>query len=149
MRLVDSAYRRPLLLGLADGIISTVAPIFASAIASGDTSVAFRVGVAACVGAALSMGVSEAFSDEKDALMRGLWTGGGTFAGGFAHLIPFLIPSLQLALVVGGAVVVAELILMAYLKTLFFESVRLRDNVLQITAVGLTVFFIGIVVGDA
>lgn len=140
---------RPLILGLADGVISTVAPIFAAAIASGSSLVGLKVGTAACLGAAISMGVAEALSEEGEALRRGVITGVGTFLGGFAHTLPFVIPHLGAALVVGTVVVVAELLLIAWVRKAYFPNMSWTNSLIQVTLAGIVVFLVGVFVGDA
>src|SRR5918911_5162452 len=96
---------QPGLIGLIDGTVSTLAPIFAAAYVSGSRA-ALLVGLAAALGAAISMGLSEGLSDDGSmtgrgrALTRGLITGLATFVGGFAHALPFLISDVHTALAV-------------------------------------------------
>src|SRR5436190_7599174 len=95
---------QPAMVGLIDGSLSTLAPIFAVAIASHDTRYAFIAGLATSLGAAISMGFSEGLSDTGELTgrgnpwARGLITGGGTFVGGILHSLPFLITSYHVAL---------------------------------------------------
>src|SRR3954452_13040147 len=109
---------QPGLLGLTDGTISTLAPIFAAAYLSGSHA-ALLLGLAAALGAAISMGVAEAISDDGSltgrggALSRGIITGVGTFIGGTGHALPFLINDVHTALAVAYAVVAAELLVIA------------------------------------
>src|SRR5215211_7901213 len=97
---------QPALLGLADGSISTLAPLFAAAVATHDTHVALLVGLSAAIGAAISMGVSEALSDDGSLtgrgspLRRGIVTGLGTLIGAGGHSLPFLIPHYMPAMTV-------------------------------------------------
>src|SRR5438270_970610 len=94
---------QPAMVGLIDGSLSTLAPIFAVVLASHDTRYAFIAGLATSVGAAISMGFSEALSDTGELtgrgspLMRGSITGGGTFLGGILHSLPFLISNYRRA----------------------------------------------------
>src|SRR4051794_16277502 len=89
---------QPMMVGLIDGSLSTLAPIFAVALASHDTRYAFIAGLATSLGAAISMGFSEALSDTGELtgrgspVVRGAITGGGTFLGGVFHSLPFLFP---------------------------------------------------------
>src|SRR4051795_701269 len=112
---------QPGLIGLIDGTISTLAPIFAAAYVSGSRA-ALLIGVAAALGAAISMGLSEGLSDDGsmtgrgDALTRGAITGIATFAGGMAHALPFLISDVSVALKVAYPVVAAELLLIAFIR---------------------------------
>src|SRR6266508_4604480 len=95
---------QPAMVGLIDGSLSTLAPIFAVALASHDTRYAFIAGLATSLGAAISMGFSEALSDTGELtgrgspIVRGSITGAGTFVGGILHTLPFLIPHYQAAL---------------------------------------------------
>jgi len=106
---------QPGLLGLMDGSVSTLAPIFATAGLTGRPLSAFFVGLAASLGAAISMGLSEALSDDGSVtgrgspLRRGAITGFATGLGGMLHTFPFLIPNLGVALKLAYAVVVCEL----------------------------------------
>src|ERR1044071_6817859 len=109
---------QPALIGLIDGTISTLAPIFASAYVAGSHA-ALLVGFAAALGAAISMGMSEALSDDGTltgrggALQRGLITGFATFLGGSLHSLPFLIDDRNKALTVAYVVVSCELVVIA------------------------------------
>src|ERR671918_2262728 len=110
---------QPALIGLIDGTISTLAPIFAAAYLAGSRE-ALLVGLAAALGAAISMGMSEALSDDGEltgrgsSLARGLITGFATFAGGSMHALPFLIGDVHKALAIAYAVVAVELVAIAW-----------------------------------
>jgi VIT1/CCC1 family predicted Fe2+/Mn2+ transporter len=123
---------QPAMVGLIDGSLSTLAPIFAVALASHDTRYAFIAGLATSLGAAVSMGFSEALSDTGELTgrgspwVRGSITGGGTFLGGILHSLPFLIPHYQTALAFAVAVVGCELLTLAYLRWRFFEDTFIR-----------------------
>lgn len=123
---------QPMMVGLIDGSLSTLAPIFAVALASHDTRYAFIAGLATSLGAAISMGFSEALSDTGELtgrgspLSRGLITGGGTFLGGILHSLPFLIPHYYTALFFATAVVGLELLTLAWLRWRFFEDTFIR-----------------------
>jgi hypothetical protein len=123
---------QPAMVGLIDGSLSTLAPIFAVALASHDTRYAFIAGLATSVGAAISMGFSEALSDTGELtgrgspVTRGAITGGGTFIGGILHSLPFLIPHYSVALSFAIAVVGLELITLAYLRYRFFADTFVR-----------------------
>src|SRR5690348_5325435 len=123
---------QPMMVGLIDGSLSTLAPIFAVALASHDTRYAFIAGLATSLGAAISMGFSEALSDTGELtgrgspIMRGLITGGGTFLGGILHSLPFLISSYSVALSFAVAVVGLELLTLAYLRWKFFQDTFVR-----------------------
>jgi VIT1/CCC1 family predicted Fe2+/Mn2+ transporter len=123
---------QPMMVGLIDGSLSTLAPIFAVALASHDTRYAFIAGLATSLGAAISMGFSEALSDTGELtgrgspVARGLITGGGTFLGGILHSLPFLIPHYYTALFFAIAVVALELLTLAWLRWRFFEDTFIR-----------------------
>jgi erythrin-vacuolar iron transport family protein len=144
---------QPGLIGLIDGTISTLAPIFAAAFLAGARS-ALLVGLAASLGAAISMGLSEALSDDGSlsgrgtSLVRGLLTGGATFVGGTFHALPFLIPNLQTALTVAYVVVGCELLLIAWIRQRFLR-VPLGRSLIQVTMGGLIVAAVGVAVGHA
>src|SRR5438093_10287647 len=112
---------QPGLIGLIDGTISTLAPIFAAAYLSGSHA-ALLVGLAAALGAAISMGISEALSDDGtltgrgDSARRGLITGVATFVGGSAHALPFLINDVGTALAVAYPLVGCELLAIAWIR---------------------------------
>src|SRR6266581_4222155 len=111
---------QPAMVGLVDGSLSTLAPIFSIALATHDTRYAFIAGLATALGAAVSMGFSEGLSDTGELtgrgnpIARGSITGGGTFIGGILHSLPFLIPHYHAALLIAIAVVAFELLLLAY-----------------------------------
>jgi VIT1/CCC1 family predicted Fe2+/Mn2+ transporter len=123
---------QPAMVGLIDGSLSTLAPIFAVALASHDTRYAFIAGLATSVGAAISMAFSEALSDTGELtgrgspVARGSITGGGTFIGGILHSLPFLIPHYGVALSFAIAVVGLELLTLAYLRYRFFADTFIR-----------------------
>jgi VIT1/CCC1 family predicted Fe2+/Mn2+ transporter len=123
---------QPAMVGLIDGSLSTLAPIFAVALASHDTSYAFIAGLATSLGAAISMGFSEALSDTGELtgrgspVARGVITGGGTFLGGVLHSLPFLIPHYYTALIFAVGVVAFELLILAYLRYRFFQDTFIR-----------------------
>jgi VIT1/CCC1 family predicted Fe2+/Mn2+ transporter len=144
---------QPALIGLIDGTISTLAPIFAAAYVSGSRA-ALLIGLAAALGAAISMGLSEGLSDDGSltgrgaALTRGLITGAATFAGGFAHALPFLIPDIGTALKVAYPVVAAELVLIAFVRRRF-QQVSMRQSLIQVTLGGVLVALVGVLLGHA
>ena len=143
---------QPALLGLMDGSVSTLAPIFAAAGLTGKPSTAFFVGLAASVGAAISMGLAEALSDDGKVtgrgspLGRGAITGVATAIGGMLHTFPFLIPNLRLALHLAYAVVLIELIAIAYIRFHFMRT-PLVQTVVQVIIGGGIVFMIGVWLG--
>ena len=120
------------MVGLVDGSLSTLAPMFSIALATHDTRYAFIAGLATALGAAVSMGFSEGLSDTGEftgrgsPLARGAITGVGTFVGGILHTLPFLIPHYSAALFFAIAVVAFELLVLAYLRWRFFADTFLR-----------------------
>jgi erythrin-vacuolar iron transport family protein len=119
---------QPALSGLMDGSLSTLAPIFAVVLATHRPLTAFFAGVATALGAGVSMAFSEGLSDTGDLtgrgspVLRGLITGGGTFAGGIFHTLPFLIPGYGAAISAATAVVTGELVILAGLRRRFFRT---------------------------
>jgi len=144
---------QPALIGLIDGTISTLAPIFATAYIAGSKA-ALLVGLAAALGAAISMGMSEALSDDGEitgrgaALQRGVITGVATFTGGTAHALPFLISDIHTALTVAYVVVSVELVVIAWVRKRFL-NVALRTSLIQVTLGGVIVAAVGVIVGHA
>src|SRR5690349_23919544 len=118
---------QPAMVGLVDGSLSTLAPIFSIALATHDTRYAFIAGLATALGAAVSMGFSEGLSDTGEftgrgsPLARGAITGVGTFVGGILHTLPFLIPHYKAAIISAIIVVALELVVLAWLRWRFFE----------------------------
>src|SRR5918992_739763 len=145
---------QPGLIGLMDGSVSTLAPLFATVFATGDTRVTFLVGLAAAVGAAISMGFSEGLSDDGTLtgrghpFLRGVITGVATFVGGILHTLPFLIPQVDLALYVAFAVVGFELLAISFIRYRYFEM-SLVLSILQVFVGGALVFLAGIFIGSA
>lgn len=143
---------QPALLGLMDGSVSTLAPLFAAAGLTGRSISAFFVGVAASLGAGISMGLAEALSDDGKVtgrgtpLLRGGITGVATAVGGMLHTLPFLIPDLHLALRVAYAVVVVELFAIAYIRFRFMRT-PLARTIVQVILGGGIVFVIGLWLG--
>jgi hypothetical protein len=146
---------QPGLLGLADGSISTLAPLFAAAVATENSHVALLVGLAAAIGAAISMGVSEALSDDGTLtgrggpLRRGIVTGIGTLIGAGGHSLPFLIPHYQTAITVAVVVVALELLAIAWVRWRFFPGTSVASSIVQVTLAGAIVFAVGLVFGAA
>jgi VIT1/CCC1 family predicted Fe2+/Mn2+ transporter len=144
---------QPGLIGLIDGTVSTLAPIFAAAFIAGSRA-ALLVGLAAAFGAAISMGLSEGLSDDGkltgrgDSLARGLVTGTATFVGGSVHALPFLIGDVDKALPVAYTVVALELIAIAWVRRRYLR-VGLSQSLLQVTFGGALVAFVGFAVGHA
>jgi VIT1/CCC1 family predicted Fe2+/Mn2+ transporter len=143
---------QPALLGLMDGSVSTLAPLFATAQLTGKPMTAFFVGLAASVGAGISMGLAEALSDDGKVtgrgtpIGRGVITGLATTLGGMLHTLPFLIPNLSLALKFAYVVVVIELMAIAYIRFHFMKS-PLLQTVVQVIVGGAVVFGIGMWLG--
>lgn len=144
---------QPALIGLIDGTISTLAPIFAAAFVAGPRT-AFLVGLAAALGAAISMGMSEGLSDDGEltgrgtSMQRGIITGTATFIGGSLHALPFLISDLTTALTVAYIVVSFELVAIAFIRKRFLH-VSLTNSLIQVTFGGVIVAGVGILVGHA
>jgi hypothetical protein len=144
---------QPGLVGLIDGTVSTLAPIFAAAIIAGSRA-ALLVGLASALGAAISMGMSEALSDDGeltgrgDSVTRGIVTGAATFVGGSFHSLPFLISDVNVALAVAGVVVAAELITIAFVRRAYMR-VSLSASLVQVTLGGSMVALVGVAVGHA
>jgi len=144
---------QPALVGLIDGTISTLAPLFASAYVAGARA-ALLVGLAAALGAAVSMAISEALSDDGSltgrgsSVARGLITGTATFLGGSFHALPFLIGDLGTALTVAYAVVGIELVGIAWVRRRFL-AVSLARSLVQVTLGGMVVAGVGAAVGHA
>jgi erythrin-vacuolar iron transport family protein len=144
---------QPGLTGLIDGTISTLAPIFAAAFLA-DSHTALLVGLAASLGAAISMGMSEALSDDGSLtgrghpFARGMITGAATFVGGTAHALPFLIQDTSTALKIAYAVVSVELVAIALIRKRFLD-VRLSVSLVQVTLAGFVVAATGVLVGHA
>jgi erythrin-vacuolar iron transport family protein len=144
---------QPGLIGLIDGTVSTLAPIFAAAYLSGSRA-AFLVGLAAGLGAAISMGISEALSDDGTltgrggSFQRGLITGIATFVGGTAHALPFLISNVNTALAVAYPVVACELVVIAIVRRRYLK-VPLTTSLVQVTLAGAIVAAVGVAVGHA
>jgi rubrerythrin len=147
-------YIQPGLAGLMDGSVSTLAPVFAAAFASGDTWQAFVVGLAASIGAGISMGFAEALSDNGSLtgrgapLIRGVITGAMTTLGGIGHTLPFLIPHFWLAMAVAIGVVVVELAVISWVRWKYMDTPPLSAT-LQVAFGGALVFAVGILIGSS
>lgn len=143
---------QPALLGLMDGSVSTLAPLFAAAGLTHSAHKAFFVGLAASVGAGISMGLAEALSDDGavtgrgNPWMRGIITGLATTLGGMLHTLPFLLTTLALALHLAYGVVVVELLAIAYIRFRFMKT-PLVSTILQVIVGGGIVFGIGLWLG--
>lgn len=145
---------QPALIGLIDGSISTLAPLFAAAFASNDTHIAFLVGTAAAIGAGISMAFAEGLSDTGEhtgrghPMIRGGIVGIMTFVGGIFHTLPFLIPDLNTALYLAYLVVGIELIAIGYIRFHFFKM-SFWLSLVQVVFGGALVFLAGIFIGSA
>jgi hypothetical protein len=144
---------QPALVGMIDGTVSSLAPIFAAAIAS-NSHTALLVGFSTALGAGVSMGWSEALSDTGEqtgrgsSIVRGAITGGMTTLGGIFHTLPFLISNVDKALLVAGCVVAFELFAIAWVRNRFLE-VSLRSSLLVVTVGGAIVLAIGVGIGSS
>jgi rubrerythrin len=145
---------QPGLAGLMDGSVSTLAPLFAAAFATHDTWSTFLVGLAAAIGAGISMGFAEALSDDGSLtgrghpLIRGVVCGAMTALGGVGHTLPYLLPDIHLATWLAGAVVAVELVLIAWVRHRYMDSPWGRSLV-QVVVGGLLVFLTGILIGSS
>jgi erythrin-vacuolar iron transport family protein len=144
---------QPALVGMIDGTVSSLAPIFAAAI-SADSHTALLVGFSTALGAGVSMGWSEALSDTGEqtgrgsAVVRGSITGGMTALGGLFHTLPFLISNVHKALLVAGCVVAVELFVIAWVRQRFL-NVSMRSSVLVVTVGGAIAVGIGVAIGSS
>lgn len=145
---------QPGLAGLMDGSVSTLAPLFAAAFATHDTWATFLVGLAAALGAGISMAFAEAMSDDGSLTGRGSpWLRGGvtglmTALGGLGHTLPYLLPNFHLATLLAFAVVALELVVIAWVRKRFMDT-PFGLAVLQVVVGGLLVFATGILIGSA
>jgi rubrerythrin len=147
-------YVQPGLVGLMDGSVSTLAPLFAAAFATHSTWETFLVGMAASVGAGISMGFAEAASDDGSLTgrgapwIRGIVTGMMTTIGGVGHTLPYLIPDFWIATAVAVAVVVVELLTISWIRWRYMDTPFLNAT-FQIVVGGTIVFLAGILIGSA
>ena len=145
---------QPGLVGLMDGSVSTLAPLFAAAFATHNTWSTFLVGMAAAVGAGISMGFAEALSDDGSLTGRGTpWLRGAvcglmTTIGGLGHTLPYLIPRFEIATTVSVAVVVVELAAMSWIRWRFMDTPFL-SAAFQVMVGGALVFVAGIIIGSS
>jgi erythrin-vacuolar iron transport family protein len=145
---------QPGLAGLMDGSVSTLAPVFAAAFATRSTHTAFAVGLAASIGAGISMGFAEALSDDGSLTgrghpwIRGLVCGFMTAVGGIGHTLPFLLTNFQVAFGVAVAVVLIELGLIAWIRHRFMDSPWLSAT-MQVILGGTLVFIAGVWIGSS
>jgi hypothetical protein len=144
---------QPALAGLMDGSVSTLAPVFAAAFATHSSFTAFIIGCAASLGAGISMGFSEALSDDGvisgrgQPWLRGSVCGAMTFLGGIGHTLPFLIPQFYIAMWIAVAVVALELAAIAWIRKRYMDTPLLRA-LFQAVIGGILVFLTGILLGS-
>jgi rubrerythrin len=156
----DTAHRQfvltwvqPGLAGLMDGSVSTLAPIFATAFATQDTWTTFLVGLAASVGAGISMGFTEAASDDGaisgrgSPVKRGIASGVMTTVGGLGHALPYLIPHFWTATIIAMVVVFVELWAIAWIQKKYMDTPFLRAA-FQVVVGGALVFAAGVLIGS-
>jgi rubrerythrin len=147
-------YVQPGLAGLMDGSVSTLAPLFAAAFATHNTWATFLVGMAASVGAGISMGFAEALSDDGSLTgrgtpwLRGIVCGAMTMIGGLGHTLPYLIPHFITATAIAVAVVVVELGVISWIRTKFMDTPFLQAA-FQVVIGGVLVFISGILIGSS
>jgi erythrin-vacuolar iron transport family protein len=147
-------YVQPGLAGLMDGSVSTLAPLFAAAFATHNTWATFLVGLAAAVGAGISMGFAEALSDDGSLtgrgapLVRGIVCGAMTAIGGLGHTLPYLIPHFYAATGLAFAVVAAELTVISWIRTHYMDTPFLQAA-FQVVIGGVLVFAAGILIGSS
>jgi rubrerythrin len=145
---------QPGLAGLIDGSISTLAPIFAAAFATQDSWAAFLVGLAASIGAGISMGLTEALSDDGEITgrgspwPRGIACGVMTVLGGLGHTLPYLIPDFWTATAVAGVIVAIELAAIAWVRTRYMDT-PFTSAIVQVVLGGLLVLAAGILIGSS
>jgi erythrin-vacuolar iron transport family protein len=152
-------YVQPGLAGLIDGSVSTLAPLFAAAFATHNNWNTFLVGLAASIGAGISMGITEAMSDDGiisgrgSPWLRGLVCGLMTAIGGIGHSLPYLVPdsianAFFIATGIAAAIVSVELVAIAWIRTRYMDTPFLR-SVFQVVVGGVLVLLAGIVIGSA
>jgi rubrerythrin len=147
-------YVQPGLAGLMDGSVSTLAPLFAAAFATHNTWETFLVGLAASVGAGISMGFAEALSDDGSLtgrgapVVRGVVCGVMTALGGLGHTLPYLIPNFWTATALAVAVVIVELAAISYIRHRFMDTPFLQAT-FQVVVGGVLVFLAGIAIGSS
>ena len=145
---------QPAMVGLIDGSLSTLAPIFSVAVVTHKPHYAFIAGVATAFGAGISMAFSEGLSDTGELtgrgnpIVRGGITGAGTFVGGILHTLPFLIPHYLVALYFAIAVVALELLILAWLRWRFFEVGFIRA-LASVTLGGIIIAAVSAALGSA
>jgi rubrerythrin len=147
-------YVQPGLAGLMDGSVSTLAPLFAAAFATHNTWQTFLVGLAASIGAGISMGFAEALSDDGSLtgrgapLVRGVVCGLMTTVGGLGHALPYLIPHFYAATALAFVVVIVELAAISWIRTRYMDTPFLQAA-FQVVVGGVLVFAAGILIGSS
>jgi erythrin-vacuolar iron transport family protein len=147
-------YVQPGLAGLMDGSVSTLAPLFTAAFATHNTWATFLVGLAAAIGAGISMGFAEALSDDGlltgrgAPVVRGTVCGAMTALGGLGHVLPYLIPHFYVATVLAFLVVAVELAAISWIRTRFMDTPFLKAA-FQVIVGGALVFLAGILIGSS
>jgi len=145
---------QPGLAGLMDGSVSTLAPLFAAAFATKDTGPTFKVGLAAALGAGISMAFAEAMSDDGkmsgrgSPIVRGLICGGATTVGGLGHTLPYLINEFELATMVAVVVVLIELLAISIIRRRYMDTPILKALFGTMVG-GLIVFGCGVLIGQS
>jgi len=145
---------QPAMVGLIDGSLSTLAPIFGIAFYTHEPHAAFVAGLATSIGAAISMAYSEGLSDTGELtgrgnpVVRGAITGVGTFIGGILHTLPFLIPNYHTAVVTAGIIVGFELVGLAAIRWRFFETSFIK-SLGYVTFGGAVIALVGVTIGTA
>lgn len=144
---------QPALLGLVDGSLSTLAAVFAAAVATGDPMVAFKVGLANAVAAGISMAYSEGLSDTGEqtgrgtGLSRGIITGVATFLGAILHTLPFLITVYAVAFNFALFVVLLEVVLIAWVRHYYYKR-PFASSVVHVAFAAAVITAIGILIGE-
>lgn len=144
---------QPGLVGLMDGSVSTLAPLFAAAFATHNSWETFLVGLAASIGAGISMGFAEAASDDGTLSgrgapwIRGVISGAMTTVGGIGHTLPYLIPEVKLATTVAFIVVVVELFVIAWVRKKYMDT-SFGSAIVQVVIGGALVFAAGVLIGQ-
>ena len=147
-------YVQPGLAGLMDGSVSTLAPLFAAAFATHNTWSTFLVGLAAALGAGISMAFAEAMSDDGSLtgrgapVVRGAVCGAMTALGGLGHALPYLIPRFYVATSLAFAVVAVELTVISWIRTRYMDTPFLQAA-FQVVVGGVLVFAVGILIGSS
>jgi rubrerythrin len=145
---------QPGLAGLMDGSVSTLAPVFAAAFATHNSGAAFLVGLAASLGAGISMGFAEALSDDGSLTgrghpwIRGVVCGGMTTLGGVGHTLPFLISNFRVAFIVAFAIVLVELGVITWIRHRYMDTPAVSAG-LQVFVGGALVFLTGVLIGNS